>query len=144
MSKATAIRRIVVGLLSDIEDYRQLRGLLEAQFTAALRHRAAEIEAIVAGILEVVGTLEERRRERTELATALLGGRVSALGPSVDAVAQRVPAAARADFTDCCARLESLVRECKRLNRRNANVLMAQRDVMERTLRAEVHTYAPA
>ncbi|MGO8856086.1 MAG: flagellar export chaperone FlgN [Steroidobacteraceae bacterium] len=144
MTPAMTVRCILAGMLGDVADYRRLRALLDAQFSAALRHRAEEISDIVGRIVELTAVLERRRRERVELAGALLAGKVPASRVSLQAVSERLPATARARFDDCCATLEALVTECKRLNRRNCNLLTAQHDIMHRVLKTEAYIYAPA
>jgi len=70
MTPAMTVRCILAGMLGDVADYRRLRALLDAQFSAALRHRAEEISDIVGRIVELTAVLERRRRERVELAGA--------------------------------------------------------------------------
>jgi flagellar biosynthesis protein FlgN len=144
MTSATTLRRIFNGMLADISDYRSLRQLLEAQFSAALRHRAQEINEVVSRILELTVALDRRRQERVELASTFLAGKVAPASVSLQALSEQLPLPTRKKFVDCCKTLEALVKECKRLNRRNCNLLTAQHDVMRRVLKTEVHIYAPA
>jgi flagella synthesis protein FlgN len=139
-----SLQKILAGVRGDLADYRRLRELLEAQFVAALRHRADEIHDVVARILELTAVLDGRRRERVELVGALLAGGTATSGMSLRAVSARLPITLRANFDACCARLEELVRECKRLNRRNCHLLTAQADSMRQVQNPEAYTYAPA
>jgi flagellar biosynthesis protein FlgN len=144
MTPAMSMRRILAGVLGDVADYRRLRDLLEAQFAAALRHRAQDISDIVNRILELTAVLEARRRERVALAGVLLTGNASGARVTLQAVAERLPVPVRAQFDDCCVTLEALVKECRRLNRRNCNLLTAQHDIMQRLLKTERYIYEPA
>jgi flagellar biosynthesis protein FlgN len=141
MTRNQSIQRLLVGVRDDMADYRRLRELLDAQFAAALRHRADETRDVVANILELTRVLEGRRQERVQLAGMILTG--SAAGLSLQSVSARLPAAMRQTFNLCCAKLEQLVRECKRLNRRNCHVMTAQRDNMRRAQNPEACIYAP-
>lgn len=142
MTAAATVRRILAGLQSDVADYRRLEELLNAQFTAALRHRADEVSGTVEHILELTRVLEARRRERVTLAGGLLAGKAPQV--SMQAVSVRLPVTARADFDAWCTTLEALVQECKRLNRRNCQLFTSQQDIMRRVLDTEAHIYAPA
>jgi flagella synthesis protein FlgN len=137
------MQRLLVGLRDDMTDYRRLRELLDAQFAAALNHRADDTRDAVAQILELTRLLNARGQERVRLAGRILGeggaGRLS-----LQAVSARLPAAMRPTFDLCCARLEDLVRECKRLNRRNCHLMTAQHDNMRRAQNPEACIYAPA
>jgi flagellar biosynthesis protein FlgN len=143
MTRNQSMQRLLVGVRDDMADYRRLRDLLHAQFAAALRHRADETRDVVAHILELTRVLDGRRQERVQLAALILTGE-SAAGLSLQAVSARLPAAMRQTFNLCCAKLEQLVRECKRLNRRNCHFMTAQRDNMRRAQNPEACIYAPA
>lgn len=142
MKHREALSRIFAGMRADVHDYGRLRELLEAQFTAALQHRSADIGEIGERILELTSTLEDRRRERVELAGLVLAGRSPRV--SIAAVAERLQGAARETFDACWTTLEASVKECKTLNMRNCCLLMDQNDIMQRVLNAEADTYAPA
>jgi flagellar biosynthesis protein FlgN len=143
MTPSQSMQRLLVGVRDDMADYRRLRELLDAQFDAALRHRADETGDVVARILELTQVLDGRRRERVQLARLILGGGSEA-ELSLHALSARMPAATRHAFDLCCAKLEQLVRECKRLNRRNCHMMTAQHDSMRRAQNAEACIYAPA
>jgi flagella synthesis protein FlgN len=136
------VSRLLAGLRSDVADYCRLEKLLSAQFDAAMRHQAEEMGAVVAQILALTAILETRRSERVALAAAILS--CSASKVSISAVSARLQAAPRAVFDQYCGTLEALVRECKRLNLRNCQLITSQQDIMRRVLNAPQDTYAPA
>lgn len=142
MKHRDVLSRVFAGMRADVHDYCRLRDLLEAQFEAALQHRTADIGEIVGHITELTAVLEARRRERVELASLLAAGRTARV--SIATVAQRLQGKSRAAFDACWAALEASVQECKALNLRNCQLLMDQRDIMQRVLNVEADTYAPA
>ncbi len=150
--QSSPLQRILAGVRDDMTDYRRLRELLDAQFAAALRHRADEIRDTVGRILELTTVLEHRRRERVRLVEEMLAvertasgnSRRAPPGPSLQGISAHLPAGMRANFDACCGRLERLVRECKRRNRRNCHVLTAQHDIVRQVLNPEADIYAPA
>jgi flagella synthesis protein FlgN len=144
MTPQQALQRVLEGLRDDLVDYGRLRELLDAQFTAALRHRADEVRGVVAQVLEVTARLERRRSERVDLVRRLLAGERDGVRPSMQALSVRLPPSIRGNFDACCTALEKLLRECKRLNRRNCHVLTAQHDMMRQALEPNACTYAPA
>ena len=141
MNAREAFGRLVAGMRADLRDYCELRALLEAQFVAALEHRSTDICDIGERITAQVTALEQRRRERVELATLLAPRNVQA---SMGAIADRLQGMSRKAFEECWQALENAVRDCKTLNMRNCRLLMDQHDLMQRVLAAEPDTYAPA
>lgn len=141
MKPREAYSRLFAGMRADLQDYRSLRELLEAQFLAALQHRSSDIADIGTQITALAAVLDARRAERQQLA-ALLAPRGAK--PSMTAVANRLEGASRSAFDTCWQALESAVRDCKTLNMRNCRLLMDQYDIMQRVLSTETHTYAPA
>lgn len=141
MTSREALHRLFEGMRADAADYNRLRELLEEQFKAALAHRTEEIGAIVETILALTVTLGLRSRERAELARALSRGKAKKV--SIRALTAQLPAPARQKFESAWQLLETLVRECKRLNVRNGHLLMTQRDIMQRVLNIEPDVYAP-
>jgi flagella synthesis protein FlgN len=141
MKPREAFNRIFTGMRADLQDYRTLRDLLEAQFEAALQHRTEALAEIGARIVALTSVLEERRAERQRLAASVVprGAQLSMV-----AVASRLQGASRAAFDTCWKALETAVRDCKALNVRNCRLLMEQYDIMQRVLSAEPDTYAPA
>jgi flagella synthesis protein FlgN len=126
---------------ADVNDYTRLRELLQAQFVAALQHRTGEITDVGEKITALASVLEVRRRERVELASAVVGRATPA---SITTVASRLQGTSRMTFDACWTALEQLVKECKALNMRNCRLLMDQHDIMQRVLNTEADTYAPA
>jgi flagellar biosynthesis protein FlgN len=57
---------------ADVRAYRTLAALLEEQFTAALGHDGARLEALAKDITALVDTLEKRRQARVALVGQLL------------------------------------------------------------------------
>jgi sugar phosphate isomerase/epimerase len=76
-----------------------------------------------------------------ELARALSKGRQKKV--SLRALVAHLPPPVRDKFESVWKVLETRVQECKRLNVRNAHLLMTQRDIMQRVLDIEPHVYAP-
>lgn len=141
MTSREALHRLFEGMRADAADYNRLQELLEEQFKAALAHRTEEIGAIVEKILALTATLGLRSRERAQLARALSRGKAKKV--SIRALTAQLPAPARQKFESAWQLLETLVRECKRLNVRNGHLLMTQRDIMQRVLNIEPDVYAP-
>lgn len=140
-TRGEALSRLVAGLLADEDDYRQLRALLEEQFTAALQHHSVRLTELAEQVVTAVERLHVRRRERMALAQRLLG---DAVAPTMTALGRLLPAEARAEFDRRWQSLEELVRDCKRLNYRNCRLLMDQRDIMRRVLGQDADIYVPA
>lgn len=142
MTAREALGRLIKGVHADLGDYRTLRELLDVQFEAALKHRAAMISDIAERITELTAQLEKRRLERVALAKVLIGKQPNV---TISAVAARLPASTRTTFDEWWQSLEKLVQECKRLNQRNCDLLMNQHEILRRVLQAAGgDTYAPA
>ncbi|NLG77550.1 MAG: flagellar protein FlgN [Xanthomonadaceae bacterium] len=141
MKQREVFNRIFAGMRADLQDYRTLRELLEAQFEAALQHRSEALAEIGAKIVALTNVLEQRRAERQRLATRIAprGVRIS-----MEAVTHRLQGASRGAFDMCWKALETAVRDCKALNMRNCRLLMDQYDIMRRVLHTEEDTYVPA
>jgi len=145
MKPREALNRIFSGMRADLHDYSALRELLDAQFRAALEHRASEICDLGARITALAGQIEQRRLERVELATGLAAQTPNAARQALmSAVAERLQGTSRAAFEACWKALEHAVRECKALNLRNCRLLMDQHDIMRRVLDQESDIYVPA
>ena len=141
MNQAVSLTRVMQGVGADIQRYRELTRLLEAQFTAALRHDAVELSELANGVTELVASLDASRRDRTACVRAMLGAGASAGMP---AVFELLEGPRREALEAGWQTLEGLVRESKRLNARNCQLLMDQHALMQRVLHGEVSTYAPA
>lgn len=142
MTVREALGRLIKGVHADLSDYGTLRELLDAQFEAALKHRSAVIADIADRISALTSQLETRRAERYALAKVLVGKQSTV---TISAVSARLPANARPAFDEWWQSLEKLVKECKRLNQRNCDLLMNQQEILQRVLQADNGgTYAPA
>ena len=142
MTVREALGRLVKGVHADLSDYGTLRELLEAQFEAALKHRSAMITDIADRISALTTQLETRRAERYALAKVLVGKQSNV---TIAAVSARLPTNARPAFEQWWQTLEKQVKECKRLNQRNCDLLMNQQEILQRVLQAgNGGTYAPA
>jgi flagella synthesis protein FlgN len=138
MSRGRALAAIVRGVEQDSQAYRELRGALEEQFTAALRHDAQGLAGLATRITALVETMDMRRLER-ETICATLAGR----GAGVPALLPLLPEASRQAFAGAWSALEAQVIECKRLNARNGRLMTEQQELMQRVLRGETDTYVP-
>src|SRR5690606_28028724 len=98
MKQREAIKRIFAGMRADLDDYRSLRELLEAQFEAALQHRTEALTEIGERIIAVTSILEQRRKERQQLVASVLP---QGTPLSMAAVADRLQGASRAAFESC-------------------------------------------
>lgn len=136
---ALALAQMLRDLHADRSGYARLRELLEAQFQAALRHRAEPLIELAEDIVALVGEIEARRQQRGSLLVRLLGPDSK---PSIEALLQRLPAATGQTFTVAWQGLEQQVRECKRLNLRNCQLVTDQHGLMQRVLGIEEPGYA--
>ncbi|HJV02640.1 MAG TPA: flagellar export chaperone FlgN [Burkholderiaceae bacterium] len=138
-SRQDAMRALLHGVAADLQAYQQLQALLEQQFEGAVRHQSARLTELAEAITALVDSMEARRAERVALVQRLLGPR----GTMAQAFALlKNPARERmeADWRT----LEHSVRECKRLGKRNSDLLVEQYTIMQRVLHGEEHIYAPA
>ena len=139
ITRQEAVRRVLHGIAEDRQGYPALLALLEEQFQATLRHRSAQLTLLADQVIAAVEELDARRRQRVSLVAALLGPKGDM--PQLFALLQEeARAAALADW----AALEQMVLECKRLNARNSELMTEQYSIMQRVLRGEEDTYAPA
>jgi flagellar biosynthesis protein FlgN len=139
MTRQGHLTRLMRGVGEDVRDYRLLKSLLDEQFDAALRHRTARLKELADGIASLVDVLEQRRRERVALVGGLLGA-----GAAMTATFGLLDGSARTALESGWRMLDVLVHECKRLNTRNGQLMMDQQSIMQRVLRGEEQTYAPA
>jgi flagella synthesis protein FlgN len=113
--------------------------MLQQQFDAALRHRAAELGAVAESISALVDVLQLRRQQRVALVQRLLGPTATmmqAFALLKNTARERM----EADWKT----LEQSVIECKRLSKRNGDLLVEQYSIMQRVLHGEEQIYAPA
>lgn len=139
MTRQQALAQLIRDVQADIACYGVLRQALDSQFQAALHHDSAGLSAVAQKITDLVDELERRRQLRMTLTQALTG---EARPSSIDAVLTQLASAPRALLTTGWDTLESLVRECKALNTRNCELIVAQHSLMQRVLHGEEGTYA--
>lgn len=133
------LTRVMQGVGADIQRYRELLRLLDSQFEAALRHDASALSELANGVTELVASLDASRRDRMAHVHTLLGA-----GARMSAVFALLDGARREALETGWRTLEGLVRDSKRLNARNCQLLMDQHALMHRVLHGEVSTYDPA
>ncbi|WP_371867261.1 flagellar export chaperone FlgN [Duganella lactea] len=139
LSRQDAMRALLAGIAADLQAYPQLEQALQQQFDAALRHKSADLAAAAEAITTLVDAMQQRRAERVALVQRLVGE----TGNMVQAFALlKSPAREKmeADWTS----LEAAVIECKRLSKRNGDLLAEQYTIMQRVLHGEEQIYAPA
>jgi flagella synthesis protein FlgN len=139
MTRQDAMRALLAGIADDLRDYPALQDLLEQQFHAALRHQAAQLGQVAEAISALVDTLQARRAQRVALAQRLLGptaNMAQAFALLKNAAREKI----EADWKT----LETMVVECKRLSKRNSDLLLEQHSIMQRVLHGEDQLYAPA
>jgi flagella synthesis protein FlgN len=139
MSRQDAMRALLAGIADDLQAYAQLQELLHEQFRASLRHKASELQAAAEGIGTLVDAMQQRRSDRVALVQRLVGE----TGNMAQAFAL-LKNAAREKMEADWASLETAVLECKRLSKRNGDLLAEQYTIMQRVLHGEEQIYAPA
>lgn len=142
MSAATrqeTMQRLLQGVADDMQAYPQLAALLEQQFEGAVRHQSARLAELADTISALVDALQQRRAERVALVQRLLGP----TGTMAQAFALLKNAARERMEADWIT-LEKWVIECKRLGKRNSDLLVEQYSIMQRVLHGEEQIYAPA
>jgi flagella synthesis protein FlgN len=138
-SRQEAMQQLLHGVAMDLGAYAELQELMEQQFIAAVRHQGALLEQLAGGIAALVETMEERRRQRVACAELLVGA-----APSMAQVFSLLKAAPRARLEQDWQQLEQQVLECKRLGKRNSDLLVDQYTIMQRVLHGEDQIYEPA
>jgi flagella synthesis protein FlgN len=139
MSRQDAMRLLLAGIATDLQAYAQLQQTLQQQFEAALRHKATELAAAADAISALVDAMEQRRAERVALVQRLVGE----TGNMAQAFAL-LKNTAREKMEADWSSLEQAVAECKRLSKRNGDLLAEQYTIMQRVLHGEEQIYAPA
>jgi flagella synthesis protein FlgN len=137
LTRDQAVTRLLDGIQADIQACGAIRALLERQFQAALRHRAAELGELAEALLPQLDTMEQRRQQRVQLVRALHGASAT-MNDLLNGLAQTQRARAGADWE----RLEQLVRDCKQATARNGSLMADQYSVMQRVLHGEDQLYA--
>jgi flagella synthesis protein FlgN len=138
LTRDQAVARLLDGIQADIEACGVVRELLERQFQAALRHRAAELGALAEELMPQLDSMEQRRQQRVQLVRALHGA-----GAGMDQLLAGLPAAQRGSASADWEHLEQLVRDCKQATARNGSLMADQYTVMQRVLHGEEQLYAP-
>lgn len=133
------MRLLLQGVAADLLAYRELAGLLEQQFLGAVRHQRAVLEELAVSITALVEAMEARRGQRVSLVQQLVGP----TGNMMQAFALLKSSARERMETDW-GTLEKLVLECKRLGKRNSDLLVEQYTIMQRVLHGEEQLYEPA
>ena len=139
LTRQDAMRLLLAGIADDLTAYQHLKTLLKQQFDAALSHRSAELGAVAEAISTLVEAMQARRAQRVALVQRLVGpgaGMLQAFALLKNAGRERM----EADWTT----LEQSVIECKRLSKRNGDLLVEQYSIMQRVLHGEEQIYAPA
>jgi flagella synthesis protein FlgN len=138
LTRDQAVARLLDGIQADLGACATIRELLERQFQAALRHRAAELGELAEQLMPQLDAMEQRRQQRVQLVRALHGP-----DAGMDALLNGLPAAQRSLVSADWERLEQLVRDCKQATTRNGSLMADQYTVMQRVLHGEDQLYAP-
>jgi flagella synthesis protein FlgN len=138
-SRQQAMQLLLDGIAADMAAYAQLQDLLEQQFDAALRHQRERLEQIAAAVSALTDAMEARRVQRVDCALRLLGP-----APSMAQVFTLLKPEPRARLQLQWQELELRVLECKRLGKRNSDLLVEQYTIMQRVLHGEDQIYEPA
>lgn len=138
LTRSGAMQLLLAGIAADLQAYPALQALLDEQFLAAVRHESARLMGLAEQIAAALAPLDQRRQQRQLLMTRLLGpaGRM----PQVFALLKNEP---RVIAEQDWATLEQTVIECKRLSKRNSDLLVEQYSIMQRVLHGEDQIYAP-
>ena len=138
LPRQEAMRALLAGIADDLRAYAVLQGLLEEQFDAALRHQGARLGQVADAISALVDTLQARRALRVALAQRLVGQSAN-MAQAFALLKHGAREKIEADWQT----LETMVVECKRLSKRNGDLLVDQYSIMRRVLHGEEHIYAP-
>jgi len=139
MTRQDAMKRLLHGIAEDQLAYEELGGLLEQQFQAAIRHQNERLGELAETISALVDVMQERRRQRVVLAQRLLGPTANIMQAF-----SLLKSPAREKMEGDWKALELKVIECKRLGKRNSDLLVEQYSIMQRVLHGEEQIYAPA
>lgn len=127
------------GLVEDGAGYERLRGLLERQFQAALRHQAQQLVTLAQEIEHLVAALQAQQGQRSQTLQRLLGRRA---GEGVRGLLRALPAAQREPLQQAWRQLDGQLQACKALNQRNCRLVVEQHALMQRVLGREEVLYA--
>jgi len=137
-TRQESLQQLLQGVADDHLAYQALQGLMEQQFQAALRRQAQRLTELAEEIAQLVDSMEVRRRERVALAQAVAGPEAR----MADVYALLKPEARTRLEADWLA-LEGLTRECKRLGKRNTDLMVDQYSIMQRVLHGDNQIYEP-
>lgn len=137
-TRQEALQSLLQGVAADQQAYAALQALLERQFAAALRRQASHLNELAEEISVLVDTMEQRRRERVALAQAVAGPEAR----MADVYALLKPDARTRLEADWLA-LETMAKECKRLGKRNTDLMVEQYSIMQRVLHGDNQIYEP-
>lgn len=127
LSVRQRLAQLAQGMQQDAGDYARLQDLLGAQFHAALRHDAVAMADVAQRIAAQAQCLEQRSRVRVQHAQALLPAGTAL---SMTAVFAQLPESLRQQLMTLWGHLQTQVADCKTLNMRNCQLIMAQADTM--------------
>ena len=139
MTRQDAMRQLLAGVATDLVAYPALQELLQQQFDAALRHKAVPLGQVAEAISALVDQMQARRAQRVALVQRLLGPTATMMQAFA-----LLKNAARERMEADWKLLEQMVIECKRLGKRNSDLLVEQYSIMQRVLHGEEQIYAPA
>jgi flagellar biosynthesis protein FlgN len=138
-TRQQALQQLLQGVAADHEAYTALQALMEQQFAAALRRQAQRLNELAEEISVLVDTMEVRRRERVALAQVVAGPEAR----MADVYALLKPEA-RARLEADWQALETMAKECKRLGKRNTDLMVEQYSIMQRVLHGDHQIYEPS
>lgn len=137
-TRQEALQSLLQGVAADHQAYQALQALMELQFTAALRRQAQRLNELAEEISTLVDTMEVRRAARVALAQAVAGPEAR----MADVYALLKPDA-RAKLEADWLALETMAKECKRLGKRNTDLMVEQYSIMQRVLHGDNQIYEP-
>ena len=132
------MQQVLQGVAADHHAYTALQGLLDQQFHAALRRQAQRLNELAEEISVLVDTMQVRRGERVALAQVVAGPEAA----MADVYALLKPEA-RAKLEADWLALETMAKECKRLGKRNTDLMVEQYSIMQRVLHGDHQIYEP-
>ena len=139
MTRQDAMKALLLGIAQDQQAYDELAALLQQQFEATIRHQNERLGQLAETISALVDRMQERRAQRVALAQQLVG-----VNATIMQAFSLLKNPARERMEGDWKALEIKVIECKRLGKRNSDLLVEQYSIMQRVLHGEELTYAPA
>ncbi|MES4611896.1 MAG: flagellar protein FlgN [Ewingella sp.] len=131
MSKATQIKRILLGIREDNRHYELLCTLLELQSSSMIRRNSQELNDINGQILSLHRLISFNASERRTLLEEL---GLPANNKAILYLISKLPATEKSRVTQWWQRLESQVRVCKKRNARNGVLLNMQQNILQKLL----------